>query len=598
MTAYAAPLPDMRFVLEHVAGLDAVASLPGYGSSRMETVGPLLESGARFYERVWAPTNRPADLAGSTLRDGHVVVLDALHDAYRQTVAGGWTVLPREPQPGEDGVPWLLHAAIIEMAASSNGSFSMLTGLISGAIELLQAYASDDLKALYVPKLFSGEWAGAMDLSEPGAGSNLGALVTRAVPQPDGTYRLHGVKRFISWGEHDLAENIVHLVLARTPGAPAGTAGISCFLVSKFLVGSGGSLGERNDIRCVSVEQNLGFRASPTCVMALGDEGGAVAHLIGAEHGGMRIMFTLMNSNRLATAIGALGISVRAYQAARAYARERVQGVPHDRPEGTPIVEHADVRRMLMTMRSLVEAMRSLCYLTAAALDHGAHAPDPAVRAEWRQLANLLTPIAKAWCSDMGIEVTSLAIQIFGGAGWVEESGVAQLYRDVRVLSIFEGTNGIQAQDLVGRKIGQADGRLVDGLLARMRALAAELDAAGGSCAVIARGLVRGVDALRKGTDWMRAQGAGLPLPAASGATAYQRLFGGVLGAYLLGTGALAAHRARAAGDTRAFTPAFLDAKIATARFYVEHVLPLAVAALAPATAGADAIYGIAAEEL
>jgi len=586
MRDYVAPLHDMRFVFDQVADLAGIAKLEGFASSELDTTCGLLESGARFYENVWAPTNRPADLAGSHLRDGRVLVHAAFHDVYRRTMEGGWNVLPRHPVAGDDGVPWLVHAAFVEMCASGNGSLSQLTGLIAGAIELLETHASAEQQALYLPKLVSGEWAGAMDLSEPGAGSDLGALITKAIPQADGSYRLHGVKRFISWGDHDLTENLVHLVLARTPDAPRGTAGISCFIVPKFLVGADGRLGDRNDVRCLSVEQNLGFRSSPTCVMGFGDNGGAVGHLIGRENGGMRIMFTMMNSNRLATALGALGISERAYQAARTYARQRVQGRPHGGPEGSPIVHHADVRRMLMTMRSLTEAMRALCYFTAAALDRGAHAADPAERAEFRQLANLLTPLAKSWCSDMGIDVTSLAIQVFGGAGWVEESGVAQHYRDVRVLSIFEGTNGIQAQDLVGRKLGQSDGRVVTGLIERMRRLADELTEAGGA------------DALAEGTAWMRAQGEGLPLSAAAGATVFQRLFGGVLAGYLLALGANAARRLRASGTLFGYSPAFLDAKLATAAFYCEQILPYALASLGPATAGAERIFGIGSDDL
>lgn len=598
MRDYVAPLQDMRFVLDQVADLAAIARLEGFGASDLTTARSLLEGGARFYQEVWAPTNRPADLSGAHLRDGHVEVHGAFRDVYRRTMEGGWNVLPRAPRAGEDGVPWLIHAAFIELSASGNGSLSMLTGLIAGAIELLESHASEAQRALYVPRLLSGEWAGAMDLSEPDAGSDLGALRTRAIPQADGTYRLQGVKRYISWGDHELTDNLVHLALARTPAAPAGTAGISCFIVPKFLVGSDGRPGARNDIRCLKVEQNMGFRASPTCVMGLGDDGGAVGHLVGRENGGMRIMFTMMNSNRLATALGALGISERAYQAARNYARERVQGTPQGSAPGRPIVDHADVRRMLMVMRSLTEAMRAMCYLTAAAFDRAAYAPDPAERAEHRRLADLLTPVAKSWCTDMGNEVTSLAIQVFGGSGFVEESGVAQHYRDIRIMSIFEGTNGIQAQDLVGRKLAQDDGRAVSELIARVRSLGGDLTIAGGADACIGRGLEQGADALQRATEWMRAQGDGLPLSAAAGATAYQRLFGGVLAAYLLARSASAAQRLRSVAGCGAYSPAFLDAKVATARFYFEQLLPSCLAQLAPATAGAGTIFGIAPDDL
>jgi len=595
---YLAPVPEMNFVLDEIADLGAIARAEGFGSWDARTVARLLEGGARFYEDVWAPTNRPADVAGAHLRDGRVQVHDAFPDVYRRTMAGGWNVLPRAPAAGEDGVPWLVHAAFLELSASGNGSFALLTGLIAGATELLRAHASDEQKAVYVSRLESGEWAGAMDLSEPSAGSDLGALTTRAIAQPDGTYRLHGVKRFISWGDHELTPNLVHLVLARTPDAPAGTAGISCFIVPKHLVDADGRIGARNDVRCVSVEQNLGFRASPTCVMAFGDAGGAVGHRVGREHGGMRIMFTMLNSNRLATALGALGIAERARQSALAWARERVQGQPPGSPAGTPIVGHADVRRMLMTMRCLTEAMRAICYFTASAFDRGAFASDPAERAHWQQLANLLTPVAKSWCTDMGNEVTSLAIQVFGGSGFVEDSGVAQHYRDIRIMSIFEGTNGIQAQDLVGRKLAQAGGATVDALIARMHALARVLAGAGDEPARVGRALAHGVDVLRQGTDWMRALGDGLPPDAAAGATAYQRLFGGVLAGYLLAQAAHAAARLRREAPAGRYPASFLDAKVATARFYCDQLLPYALAALGPATAGAGAHFAIPADQL
>jgi alkylation response protein AidB-like acyl-CoA dehydrogenase len=595
---YVAPLLDMRFALEEVAGLDDIAAMEGFRAWDPQTAAGLLQDGARFFEDVWAPTNRPADVAGARLEAGRVIVHDSFQEVYRRTMDGGWNVLPRPPAAGRDGTPWLIHAPFIELGASGNGSLSMLTGLIAGAVELLETHASDSQQALYVPRLISGEWAGAMDLSEPGAGSDLGSLRTRAILQPDGTYRLYGSKRYISWGDHELTPNVVHLVLARTPDAPPGSAGISCFVVPKFLVAADGSLGARNHIRCLKVEQNMGFRASPTCIMALGDDGGAVGQLVGRESAGMRIMFTMMNSNRLATALGALGISERAFQAARTYARQRIQGRPQGATTDRPIIEHADVRRMLMTMRSLTEAMRAMCYYTAAAFDRAAYAPDAEVRARYRRLADLLTPIAKSWCTDMGNEVTSLAIQVLGGAGFVEESGVAQHYRDVRIMSIFEGTNGIQAQDLVGRKLWQDGGRAVDEMLAGMNRIAGALAAADEEQRQLGCALTGAVEALHKATEWMRSQGGGLPLEAAAGATAYQRLFGGVLAAHLLLHGAAVARRLQAGNRASAYPPAFLDSKVATAGFYCEQLLPFTIAAGAPAMAGASSMFRIAAAEL
>ncbi|MBS0255623.1 MAG: acyl-CoA dehydrogenase [Proteobacteria bacterium] len=586
--AYKAPLADIGFVIDELAGLGAIAACPGFAAWDSATAQALLASGARFYEDVWAPSNRPADVSGARLVGGTVETHPALDDIYRQTMAGGWNVLPRAPGLGGEAVPWLIHAVFLELAASGNGSFALLTGLIAGASELLRAHASPDQLERYVSKLESGEWAGAMDLSEPGAGSDLGALTTRALPQPDGTYRLFGTKRYISWGDHEITRNIVHLVLARTPDAPPGTAGISCFIVPKYLVDDLGRIGARNDIRAFAVEQNMGFRASPTCVMTLGDEGGAMGYLVGAENAGMRIMFTMLNSNRLATALGALGISERARQAALAAAKMRVQGVPPGAPAGSAIVAHADVRRMLMTQRALCEAMRAICYCTAAAFDLAAHAADEATRVRHQQRANLLTPVAKAWCTDMGIEVTSLAIQLLGGAGFVEDSGVAQHFRDIRIMSIFEGTNGIQAQDLVGRKLGQAGGETVAALLAEIAALAASLndDAA---LAPLGTALAGAVAKLREATAWMLAEGNGRSPAALAGASAYMRLFGGVLAGFMLARSAQAAKAEQATHGAD-----FAAGKVATARFYCEQLLPYALAASGPAMAGPEAHFGIA----
>ena len=598
MGDYKAPLREMRFVLEHVADLPGIAQIEGFATAELDTVAALLDQAGPFFEEVWAPTNRPGDIEGSRLQDGRVQVPEIFHEVYRRTMEGGWNVLPVDPRFSEQGVPWLVHAAILEMTSSGNPGFAMLTGLIAGAVEMLQLYASEEQKALYLPKLISGEWAGAMDLSEPEAGSNLGALRTRAVPQADGSYRISGIKRFISWGDHELTPNIVHLVLARTPGAPAGTKGISCFIVPKFLPNADGSPGARNDLRCLSVEQNLGLRASPTCIMGFGDEGGAIGHLIGQENSGMAIMFKMMNSNRLAVAIGAQAVAERAYQAARGYALQRVQGQPSGASANTPIVAHADVRRMLMTMKATVEAMRAMCYVNAAALDKGHHLADATERAEFYQLADLLTPVTKSWCTDSAIEVASLAIQIFGGSGFVEASGVAQHYRDLRIMPIYEGTNGIQALDLVGRKLQLAGGKPVRDLLGRMRALDGELAAAGADFAAIQGHFAAGVTALEQATQWIMAHDQGSANEVAAGATAYQRLFGGVLGAYLLVRAALAARRLRETGSTGIWDEQFLDAKLATAGFFCEQLLPLAIANLGPATSGAQTLFAIAREAL
>ncbi|MDT8991494.1 acyl-CoA dehydrogenase [Curvibacter sp. APW13] len=593
MNDYIAPLDHLRFALEHVADFSRLTQVPGFEVWNADTTRRWLASAGRFFADVWAPTNQPADRAGAFLEQGRVVVYPPFADVYRQTMEGGWNVLPRHPSPQEPGIPWMVHAVGIELMASSNGSFSMLTGLIAGAIELLELHASPEQQAQYVPKLRSGEWAGAMDLSEPEAGSDLGALRTKAVLQADGSYRLFGSKRFISWADHDLTPNIVHLVLARTPNAPAGTAGISCFIVPKFLPDAQGSPGVRNDIHCAKVERNMGFRASPTCMMQLGDAGGAVGYLIGKEGDGMRIMFTMMNSNRLATALGAMGIAERAYQAACAYTRLRVQGVPPGAARGAPIVHHPDVRRMLMTMRCHIDGMRALCYFLAGCFDMASHAPSPSERQHYQALADLLTPVAKSWCTEVGSEVTSLAIQLHGGSGFVEDTGVAQHYRDIRIMSIFEGTNGIQAQDLVARKLARNDAEPVRQLLERLSAQAAAAQQSGDVLSASGRALAHATDCLRTATDWMLAQSQGTSRDAISGACAYQRLFGAVVVASLLLRGAQSAGELLNGSDSDkpGYNPRFLQARTASAGFFAEQVLPLFVAWASPAMAGCDTLF-------
>ncbi|MFQ6017378.1 MAG: acyl-CoA dehydrogenase family protein, partial [Kiloniellaceae bacterium] len=454
MTAYTAPIAEMRFVLDELAGLGEIAGFPGYEEAQPDLVGAVLEQAGRLAAEVLAPLNQPGDREGARYENGVVRTPKGFPEAYAQFVASGWGALPFDPAYGGQGLPWVVAMAVQEMWNSANLSFALAPLLTQGAVELLLAHGADRQKALYLPKMVSGEWTGTMDLTEPQAGSDLGALKTRAVMSGD-HYLIAGQKVFISWGEHDCAENIVHMVLARTPDAPDGTAGISLFMVPKFLVNPDGSLGARNDLRCVSIERKLGIHASPTCVMAYGDSGGAVGLLVGAENRGLECMFTMMNYARLAVGIQGLAIAERAYQQALAYARDRIQGRPIDSTDRTPvpIIRHPDVRRMLMTMKANNEAMRALAYTATAALDRAKRHPDAKRRAENQARVDLLTPVVKAWLTDSGCEMASLGVQIHGGTGFIEETGAAQYYRDARVLPIYEGTNGIQALDLVGRKI-------------------------------------------------------------------------------------------------------------------------------------------------
>jgi alkylation response protein AidB-like acyl-CoA dehydrogenase len=549
---------------------------------------------------VVAPLNRVGDEQGSTLTaDGSVRTPEGFANAYEQYVAAGWGGVPFEPEYGGGGFPWLVALALQELLASANMAFSLCPLLTQGAIEMLTYHGSDEQRMRYLPKMVSGEWTGTMNLTEPQAGSDVGALTTRAVRQDDGSYRLTGTKIFITYGDHDLAENIIHLVLARTPDAPPGTKGISCFIVPKFLIGEDGSIGERNDITSVSLEHKLGIHASPTCVLSYGDHGGAVGYLIGEENAGMRYMFTMMNNARLSVGLQGLALGERAYQLAVDYAVERRQGRAVGAPAGdpSPIVDHADVRRMLLTMRAYNEAMRCLLYYTAAMLDMGAHHPDVATRERHAERTALLIPISKAWCTDMGNVVTSIGIQVHGGAGYIEESGAPQHFRDARIAGIYEGTNGIQALDLVGRKLPMAGGAVVERLLSEMSGLDAALADAGDAMSGVRTQLADALGALGQATSWLVEHGAGEPVDAFAGASPYLELFGTVVGGWLLARSALAATDLLDSGDSTYSRP-FLEAKIDVARFYCEQLLPRAAGLVPAVTAGAAPLFALSTEQL
>jgi 3-(methylthio)propanoyl-CoA dehydrogenase len=594
MAEYVPPLHDIRFVLEQLVDLDGLSKLEAYAHVDPDTVLGVIEESGRFMAEVIAPLNPVGDAVGSALDgDGNVTTPPGFKEAYRQYVEAGWGAVPFPGEFGGGGFPWLVAVVMQELMNSASMAFALCPLLTQGAIDMLEQHGSPAQQATYLEKMVTGEWAGTMNLTEPQAGSDLGAVRAKAVPADDGTWRISGQKIFITFGEHDLAGNIIHLVLARVPDAPPGTRGISCFIVPKYLVNDDGSLGARNDLRCVSIERKLGIHASPTCVMSYGDGGGAVGHLIGEANQGMRYMFTMMNTARLSVGIQGLAITERAYQDALRYAQERRQGRAIDAPRGesSPIGEHLDVRRMLLTMKAYMEAMRALLYTNAVSIDLARHHQDLTEREARRELVELLTPVSKAWCTDLGVELASVGLQVHGGMGYVEETGVAQYLRDSRISPIYEGTNGIQAIDLVMRKVPMRGGGVVADLLAQMEGLGPELDAAGQELAGIQPALAAGVGALREATDWILSRGPAEPNDVLAGATPYLRLSGLVIGGWLMARSALAASRLlRTAGGADA---AFLQEKIATARFYAGQLLPQAAGLLPAVTAGAGTLFRI-----
>src|SRR5882762_5418977 len=509
--SYAAPLADMRFVLEEVAALDQLATLPGYAAASPDLVDAILDEAAKLAGNELAPLNQPADRAGSVLENGVVRTPPGFREAYARYVEGGWNGLAFDPEYGGQGLPLALAIPVAEMWNSACMSFALCPLLTVGAVELLQAHGSNEQKRRYLGKLVSGEWTGTMNLTEPQAGSDLGALRSRAVPAHDPRwgehYRITGQKIFITYGDHDLVPNIVHMVLARTPEAPPGYRGISLFLVPKFLPDGGGGVGSRNDIRTLSLEHKLGIHASPTCVLAYGEDEGAIGWRIGEENRGREYMFTMMNGARLNVGLQGVAIAERAYQQARDFARIRVQGRPLGataNAEPLPIIHHPDVRRMLLWMRTATEAMRALAYYTAGMIDQGRRHPEPAARRAAGRRADLLIPVVKAWCTDLGVAVASTGIQVHGGMGYVEETGAAQHLRDARIAPIYEGTNGIQANDLVGRKLMRDKGAAARALIAEMRETDAALGArAGEDSSAICGQLSPAVDALEAATAWI-----------------------------------------------------------------------------------------------
>jgi len=588
LSEYTAPLRDMRFAIHELLGLERIAALPGFEFVSADIVDAALEEAGRLAADVIAPLNRIGDTMGSRLENGVVRTPDGFRAAYSAFKDGGWASVPFDPVHGGQGLPWLIATAVSEIWQSANVAFALCPLLTQGAVEALTNHGSDAQKALYLPKLISGEWTGTMNLTEPQAGSDLGALRTRAVPEGD-HYRITGQKIFITYGEHDLAENIVHLVLARTPDAPAGSKGISLFIVPKFLPKADGTPGTRNDLRCVSLEHKLGIHASPTAVMAYGEHGGAIGWRVGEENRGLNYMFTMMNNARLAIGMHGPAIGERAYQRALAYARQRVQGAAIGGQEPVTIIHHPDVRRMLMTMRARTEAMRALSYLAAAEMDLARHHPDPAMRRQHQGTLDLLIPVVKGWCTDGGFEVASLGVQIHGGMGYIEETGAAQYLRDARIGMIYEGTNGIQAMDLVSRKVGRDGGEVARGFIETMRGALADL-ARSKALSPLGAILGEGLTALGAATNTVADAMQQSPDDAAAAAVAYLEMFGTVTGGWLLARSALLAEDAIARDSSETD---FYQAKIVTARFFGEQCLVRATALLPTIQAGSHAIMGL-----
>jgi alkylation response protein AidB-like acyl-CoA dehydrogenase len=570
--SYRAPVKDMLFAIKELANIDAVAALPGFEEAGYDTAAAVLEEAAKFNEGVLAPLNWEGDKNPSSWKDGVVSTTPGFKEAFLEFGAGGWQGLQHPADFGGQGLPKTIGAACIEMLNSANMSFALCPLLTDGAIEALLTAGSPELQQTYIPKMISGQWTGTMNLTEPQAGSDLAAVRSRAEPQPDGTYRIFGTKIFITYGEHDMAENIVHLVLARVSGAPEGVKGISLFVVPKFMVNADGSLGARNDVHCVSIEHKLGIKASPTAVLQFGDHGGAIGQIVGQENQGLAYMFVMMNAARYAVGMQGVAVAERAYQMAVAYARDRVQSRPVDGslPAAAPIIHHPDVKRMLMTMRAYTEGCRAMATVAAAAYD-AAHAhPDAEVRKQNQAFYEYLVPLVKGFSTEMSLEVTSLGIQVHGGMGFIEETGAAQYYRDARILPIYEGTTAIQANDLVGRKTARDGGGVAKAIAAQIEAtegLLQQRDSA--ACLSMQHSLKAARLAFLDVVAFVAGQTRGSPNDVFAGSVPYLMLAGNVVAGWQMARALLVAEERLAEGtDTE-----FMKAKIATARFYADHIL-------------------------
>jgi len=590
--SYKAPVKDMLFNIEHLARIDQVAQMPGFEDAGLETAQAVLEECARFNEEVVAPLNFEADKAPSSHSGTSVTTSKGFKEAYKQYTEGGWQGLQHPADFGGQGLPKTIGSACGEILNSANLSFALCPLLTDGAIEALLTAGGDELKATYLEKLISGEWTGTMNLTEPQAGSDLAAVRSRAEPQPDGTYKVFGTKIFITYGEHDMADNIVHLVLARVAGAPEGVKGISLFVVPKFLVQQDGSLGERNDVYCVSIEHKMGIKASPTAVLQYGDHGGAIGYLVGEENRGLEYMFIMMNAARYAVGVQGIAIAERAYQKAVQYAQERVQSRPVDGSVkgAATIIHHPDVRRMLMTMRALTEGCRAMSSVAAAAYDAAHHHPDAEVRKQNQTFYEFMVPLVKGYSTEMSLEATDLGVQVHGGMGFIEETGAAQYYRDAKILTIYEGTSAIQANDLVGRKTARDGGQTAKAIAAQIEATEKELAAGSADAQAVARRLKAARQAFIDVVDFIAAQAKADPNAAYAGSVPYMLLAGNLVAGWQLGRALLVAEKALAGGSNDA---GFMKAKIATARFYADHILTRAPGTRDAIVEGADSVMAL-----
>ncbi len=594
--SYTAPLKDMVFVMNELAGLNAVSQLPGCEDATPETAEAVLEENAKFCGEVIAPLNWAGDQQPSHWHEGKVTTTPGFKDAFKAFGEAGWQGLQHPQEFGGQGLPKLLATPCIEMLNSANLSFALCPLLTDGAIEALLTAGSDAQKALYIPKMVSGEWTGTMNLTEPQAGSDLALVRTRAVPQGDGSFKVFGTKIYITYGEHDMAENIVHLVLARTPDAPEGVKGISLFIVPKFMVNDDGSLGARNDVHCVSIEHKLGIKASPTAVLQFGDHGGAVGYLVGEENRGLEYMFIMMNAARFAVGMQGIAIAERAYQKAVQYAKERVQSRDLAGSVGAvAIIHHPDVKRMLMSMRAQTEAARALSYVTAAAFDAAHHHADEATRKANQAFYEYMVPIVKGWSTELSLDVTSTGVQVHGGMGFIEETGAAQHYRDARILTIYEGTTAIQANDLVGRKTVRDGGTVAKQIIAQARATADALKGSDSAdLAAIGRRLSVAADALQQVVEFVASTMKADIKAVFAGSVPYLKMAGIVFGGWQMARAAQIAQQKLAAGDGDA---SFYGAKISTARFFADYFLSTATASRDAIVEGSAGVLALTEEQ-
>ncbi len=594
--SYNAPLKDMQFVINELAGLEEINALPGCEDATPETVDAVLEEKARFCSEVVAPLNVVGDREPSSWKDGEVTTTKGFKEAFRTYAEAGWQGVQHPVEFGGQGLPKLVATPCMEMLNSASLSFSLCPLLTDGAIEALMTAGTRAQQETYLANFISGKWTGTMCLTEPQAGSDLALVRTRAEPQGDGSFKLSGTKIFITYGEHDMAGNIVHLVLARTPDAPPGVKGISLFIVPKFLVNADGSLGARNDVHCVSIEHKLGIKASPTAVLQFGDHGGAIGHLIGEENRGLEYMFIMMNAARFAVGMQGIAVAERAYQQAVQYAKDRVQSRDlAGSPGPVAIIHQPDVKRMLMTMRAQTEAARALAYVTAAAHDVALHHTDPAVRKEKEAFYEFMVPIVKGWSTEIAVDVTSTGVQVHGGMGYIEETGAAQHYRDARILPIYEGTTAIQANDLIGRKTVRDGGATARAITAQVRATAAALTAAeSADLQAIGRQLAQGADALDAVVGYVTDNIKADIKAVFAGSVPYLKLAGIVLGGWQMGRAALAASQGLQAGQGDA---TFYRSKIATARFFAEHFLSQAPAFKTAIVEGGSSVLALEPEQ-